>query len=163
MRARLVYESDLGKALAEAIADGLGARTIVRIFSTADAAELPEAAVDLVIVGGPAHAFGLARTACRRGATVLEHTEAPGIGAWLAQAAPAPLDARATAFGTKLATTRRLPGSTARTIGKRLRTLGYELAAEPADFLVVGNPTALLDGELRRAQAWGAHLAATAT
>jgi len=168
VRARLVYESDLGKALAYAIAEGLGPRATVRVVSAADAARLPEPAVDLLVVGGPTHAFGaahtygLARAALgARPVPAAEGEETAGVRDWLAQAAPAPLAARAAAFGTKLATTSRLPGSTAHTIGRRLRTLGYELATTPADFLVTCTPPTLLSGELRRAWHWGAHLAAT--
>ncbi|MGY4103098.1 flavodoxin family protein [Nocardia sp. R16R-3T] len=164
MRARVVYESMFGNtaAIARAIADGLRAHADVEVLSVAAAAEMPEPAIDLLVVGGPTHAFGLSRTRTRRDAA--EQTDAPiavdiGIREWLDAALPVPGGARAAAFGTKAAKPGWLPGSAARGAGKRLRRLGYELADDPVDFLVEGMRGPLAHGELARARAWAERLA----
>ncbi|MEV6140221.1 flavodoxin domain-containing protein [Nocardia sp. NPDC051990] len=166
MRARVVYESMFGNtaAIARAIADGLRAHSEVEVLSVVVAAEMPEPTIDLLVVGGPTHAFGLSRTRTRRAAA--EQTDAPiavdiGIREWLDAALPVPGGLRAAAFGTKAAKPRWLSGSAARGAGKRLRRLGYELADDPMDFLVAGMQGPLARGELERARAWAERLAHT--
>jgi hypothetical protein len=51
------------------------------------------------------------------------------------------------------------PGSAAKTILKKLEAQGYRPAAKPERFVVKGKYGPLRDGELERAQAWGAQLA----
>ncbi|MFI6774708.1 flavodoxin family protein [Nocardia sp. NPDC050412] len=166
MRARVVYESMFGNtaAVARAIADGLRTYAEVELLCVAAAAEMSEPAIDLLVVGGPTHAFGLSRTRTRRDAA--EQTDAPiavdiGIREWLDAALPVPRGSRAAAFGTKAANPWWLPGSAARGAGKRLRRLGYELADDPVDFLVDGMQGPLAQGELERARTWGERLAHT--
>ncbi len=166
MRARVVYESMFGNtaAIARAIADGLRAHADVEVLSVVAAAEMPEPTIDLLVVGGPTHVFGLSRTRTRRDAA--EQTDAPlavdiGIREWLDAALPVPGGSRAAAFGTKAAKPRWLPGSAARGAGKRLRRLGYELVEDPMDFLVEGMRGPLAQGELERARAWAERLART--
>ncbi|WP_280236016.1 flavodoxin family protein [Nocardia cyriacigeorgica] len=166
MRARVVYESMYGntEAVARAIADGLAEHASVEVLdiAAADAAPLPP--VDLVVVGGPTHAFGLSRPNTR--ADAASRTDAPitvdvGIREWLDNLDPAPAGSRAAAFGTKVAKPPWLPGSSARGAAKRLRKLGYQLAGDPMDFLVDGMTGPLRDGELERARSWAAALADT--
>ncbi|MGV9610959.1 flavodoxin family protein [Nocardia xishanensis] len=164
MRARVVYESMFGNTatIAEAIAQGLGIHATVEVVDVTTAAQLPEPTVDLLVVGGPTHAFGLSRPRTRRDAAT--RTSAPvavetGIREWLESALPVPEGARAAAFGTKAAHPRRLPGSAARGIGRRLRGLGYQLIGEPTDFLVDAMTGPLTAGELDRARRWGEQLA----
>ncbi|MEV6426387.1 flavodoxin family protein [Nocardia sp. NPDC051463] len=166
MRARVVYESMFGNtaAIAEAIADGLREHSEVEVLTVAAAAEKPEPTVDLLVVGGPTHAFGLSRARTRRDAAT--QTDAPvatdtGIREWLDAALPVPGGSRAAAFGTKAAKPSWLPGSAARGAGRRLRRLNYELADDPMDFYVEGTAGPLASGELPRARAWAEHLAHT--
>lgn len=168
MRVRIVYESMFGNTAeaAEAIAQGIGDRAEVQLLDVVAASESPDLAVDLLIVGGPTHAFGLSRPRTRVDAA--RQTDRPveteiGIREWLQDAARAPEGARAAAFGTKVGKPPWLPGSAARGIGKRLKALGYEMIADPEDFLVVGTPGPSAEGEIGRARAWGEHLVAVAT
>ncbi|QBS45342.1 flavodoxin domain-containing protein [Nocardia sp. CS682] len=166
MRARVVYESMFGNtaAIAEAIAEVLGKHGTVEVLNVDAAASVAAPTVDLLVVGGPTHAFGLSRERTRRDAA--EHTESPialdiGIREWLDAALPVPAGRRAAAFGTKVAKPPWLPGSAARGAAKRLRRLGYELADDPVDFLVEGMTGPLTEGELDRARAWAELLAHT--
>ncbi len=69
MDALVVVESVFGntRAVAEAIAAGLADRMTVRVVDVADA---PTAVtgLDLLVVGGPTHAFGMSWSATRRSA-----------------------------------------------------------------------------------------------
>lgn len=85
MRAQVVVESSFGntRAVAEAVAEGLGDAE-VRSVETASH-EL--AGIDLLVVGGPKHAFGMSREgtraeAIRQGAP--GGPGQPGIREWLA-------------------------------------------------------------------------------
>ncbi|MBH0781055.1 flavodoxin family protein [Nocardia bovistercoris] len=164
MRARIVYESMFGntRAIAEAIADGLRDRGEVDVLDVVTAAEVPDAPVDLLVVGGPTHAFGLSRPRTRGDAAT--KTDSPvsvdfGMREWLDGVSMPPRGTRAAAFGTKAATPRWLPGSAARGVGRRLRRSGYELADAPVDFFVGGLEGPLVAGEVERARAWGRRLA----
>lgn len=166
MRAQIVYESMFGNtaAVAEAIADGLRPYYEVQLCPVADAVNRPAPQVDLLVVGGPTHAFGLSRTATRQDAAT--HTTASidteiGVREWLDAALPASPPCPAAAFGTKVAHPPWLPGSAAKGIGKRLRNLGYQLAVAPADFHVTAMTGPLTSGERERATAWATKLAAS--
>ncbi|MEV0297540.1 flavodoxin domain-containing protein [Nocardia sp. NPDC050710] len=166
MRAQVVYESMFGntEAIAEAIAEGLGTHCTVELLKVAAAAEQPAPPVDLLVVGGPTHVFGLSRTRTRRDAA--DRTQAPvavdvGIREWLDHASPVPPGTRAVAFGTKAATPTWLPGSAARGAAKRLRHLGYELADSPVDFFVGGMLGPLVAGEVECARTWADRLSRT--
>ncbi|MGV9611678.1 flavodoxin family protein [Nocardia xishanensis] len=166
MRARVVYESMFGNTakVAEAIAQGLREHAEVEVVNVVTAGEVPAPTVNLLVVGGPTHAFGLSRPRTRRDAAKL--TDAPiaidlGIREWLEAALPVAAGHRALAFGTKIAKPPWLPGSAASGIGKRLRHLGYSLADQPADFLVDDTTGPLSEGELDRARAWARRMAFT--
>lgn len=51
-------------------------------------------------------------------------------------------------------------GHAAPRIARQLRRAGYRSAGRPTSFFV-SKQTVLLDGELQRAEEWGAHLAGT--
>ncbi|WP_280300226.1 hypothetical protein [Nocardia neocaledoniensis] len=164
MRAQVVYESMFGNtaAVAEAVATGLRPSFEVTVSSVAEAVNRPAPQVDLLVVGGPTHAFGLSRTVTRRDAA--DRTDGPveieiGIREWLDAALPVQPPRSAAAFGTKIARPPWLPGSAAKGIAKRLRHLGYHLALAPADFLVEDMTGPLSPGELQRATEWAARLA----
>ncbi len=163
MRSRVVYESMFGNtaAVAEAIADGLRGFGTAEVLTVSAAANEPAPTVDLLVVGGPTHAFGLSRRRTRLDAA--QRTEAPvavdiGIREWLDAALPVTIGCRAAAFGTKSSKPKWLPGSAARATGKRLRRLGYELGEAPMDFFVDGMTGPLGTGESARARAWAERL-----
>jgi hypothetical protein len=119
--------------------------------------------VDLLVVGGPTHAFGMSRQTTRAdaGRQGADQHAAAGIGLreWVervaAGGAASPLLA---AFDTKVKRPR-LPGSAARAARNRLRRAGFRPAAPATNFYVEGTPGPLTGGEEERARAWGERLA----
>lgn len=165
MRALVVVESSFGNtlAVAGAVAEGLQESVTVDIRDAADAPlDLTDAA-DLLVVGGPTHAFGMSRPDTRRDAARQAGRPVPpepGVREWL-EAAPVGIGPAA-AFDTRI-NKGWIPGSAARGIAKRLRLLGGDLVAEPESFRVVATPGPLAAGELDRAREWGRQLAAALT
>jgi flavodoxin len=166
MNAVVVYESVYGntRAIAEAIADGLGAAAVLPVSEAA--ARTGEA--ELLVVGGPTHMHGLATATSRHQAASVAHedggisvdpaaTAEPGLRKWLHDL-PARDGARAAAFDTRLDKSPWLTGVASRAIAKRLRHRGYEIV-DTESFLVADSEGPLQDGELDRARAWGAQLA----
>lgn len=168
-RALVVYESMFGNshAVAEAVACGLSTGLDAKAVPVhrVDAADI--AAADLLIVGGPTHVHGMAGAMSRKSAiqageeegVELEEsaTAEPTLRTWLPG-----LDGdgrRAAAFDTRVDRTPMLTGSAARGIAKRLRKHGFVLAADSNSFFVDGTTGPLADGELERAERWGAGLA----
>lgn len=162
MRALVIYESMWGatKAVAEAIADGLGADDVT-VVDVGDAPAVVDPDVELLLVGGPTHAFGMTRASTRSDAErdhppVLSRT---GVREWL-DAAKLPSGVACAAFDTKVVTPN-LPGSAGKGIDKALRRLGGTPAGAPRTFRVHGKWDGLAEGEAERARAWGAELART--
>jgi hypothetical protein len=166
-RALVVFESMYGntEAVARAIAEGLATRVPVDVVEVGAAPPVPGDDVDLLVVGGPTHAFGMSRASTRRDASekVAEAGGAPvsrgdGVREWLA-ALPSRPGLRAAAFDTQVARPR-VPGSAARAIRRRFRRGGTSVVDGPHSFYVEGMEGPLSDGELERAHAWGVTLAA---
>ena len=163
-RALVVYESMFGntRTIAEAIADGLAAHATVDLVEVGDASPVVADDVDLVVVGGPTHAFGMSRPSTRDSAR--QQATAPlvstrrGIREWVDDL-DAPAGTAVATFATRVPT-RFLPGSAAAAAARRLRRHGVDLVARPADFWVEGTPGPLRAGEVERARAWGASLGA---
>ena len=164
MKAIVVFESVFGNthAIAEAVAEGLGG---VPVLSVREAVERT-GDLDLLVVGGPTHAHGLATDRSRHVAVDNAHegadvepdaTEEPGLRSWLG-------DLRSTtgrpaaAFDTRADGVPLLTGSAARGIARRLRHHGFDVLATES-FLVKGTEGPLKPGELERARAWGEKLA----
>lgn len=163
MNTLVVYESMWGntKAVAEAVAGGLGEGVTL-----VDVAEAPTAVpdgVDLLVVGGPTHAFSLTRASTRRDAITkgaAADPAAPGIREWLGQL-PGSDHLDVATFDTRVGSVRHLPGSAAKAAGKEVRRhhLGHLVAT--TSFYVNDMSGPLLDGEVERAHAWGQSLAGT--
>ena len=165
MSALVVVESMWGntRAVAEAVARGLGEETEVVDVGQAPS-ELPDD-VGLLVVGGPTHAFSMSRSTTRHDAVqrgAQGANEAQGIREWLEGLPPSDRVEVAT-FDTRVAKVRRLPGSAAKAAGKEVRRhhLGRLIATE--SFYVNDMEGPLLDGELDRAQEWGAQLRSLAS
>ncbi len=167
MTALVVYESLFGntKGVAEAVAAGLGEHGEVRCLEVSEHLVLaPD--VDLLVVGGPTHAFGLSRPTTRADAQQQAGPGMPmqvqtGLREWLEQL---PRPGRAVsfaAFDTRVDRPR-LPGSAARKATRMLRDKGLRQCADPQSFWVHGVPGPLLAGEADRAVAWGRSLGARA-
>jgi hypothetical protein len=128
-----------------------------------DAPTTLPADVDLLVIGGPTHAFSMSRPSTREDAVdrgAHDTTVATGLREWLARLTPSDHVDVAT-FDTRIGKMKRLPGSAARSAGKQVRRhhLGRLVATE--SFYVDDMEGPLLEGELERAENWGARLSAS--
>lgn len=176
MRVVIVYESLFGntRRIAEAIEEGVrqshpGAD--VDCLRVQDAnPDLVEAA-DLLVVGGPTHMRGMTSRMSRKAGLHAIKKEAepkqphhepeldaagPGVREWFQHLPKTHSKLHAAAFDTRGAAP--MSGGAARGIARKLRHHGYELASEPQGFIIEDAEGPLRDGELDRAQAWGAAL-----
>lgn len=160
MRALVVFESMFGntEAIARAVAQGLATAVDVEVIDVPSAPGAVPEGVDLLVVGGPTHALGLSRPETRRTASEQDgwraSTTAWGLREWLDALPSAPPAVAACTFDTRVKRPR-LPGSAARKAQRRLRRLGFRIAAPATSFWVGGTPGPLLDGEEARAWAEG--------
>jgi len=166
-RALIVYESMFGNTehVAEAVAGGLrqaGLDTELVEISSAPTDLDPD--LDLLVVGGPTHAFSLSRPqtraeAVRQGAPA-ERAEL-GLREWLQQAhldhAGGPILA---AFDTRVTKVRWLPKAAGPSAVRLAHKHGLREIGKPVGFLVEDLQGPLLEGELDRAAAWGRQLGA---
>jgi hypothetical protein len=170
MRALVVYESMYGNTqrVAEAIARGLHPHFDVTLREVGHAEpELDD--VDLLIVGGPIHAWSMSRESTRKSAhEQAEGTPSPSTGIGIREFLAEIHDANpehpvaAAAFDTAIRTRWFPVGSAAKPAAKQLSKHGYRLVAKPEHFYVSDSQGPLLDGELERAQAWARELATRA-
>ncbi len=167
MRAVVLYESMFGNTrdVATAISQGLGVEVDVEVVEVSQAPSSVDSNVDLLVVGGPTHAFGMSRDSTRTSATEKTDEELVSLGAglreWLAAAWMPPSTAVA-AFDTRVAKPR-VPGSAAAAAHRRLRRLGARPVAPAESFYVEDMTGPLIVGELDRARRWGEQLAAEIT
>lgn len=166
MRALVVYESMFGntETIARAVAAGVGERYDVTVAEVGSAPRSVPEGTDLLVVGGPTHAFGLSRPGTRADAAEQLGERRPvsrgsGLREWLAEVPPA-AGLPAATFDTHI--DKRFPGSAAKAARRRLTRRGYDVVAAES-FHVSGTPGPLVDGEEARARAWGARLASRAS
>jgi flavodoxin len=164
-RALVVFESMFGntEAIARAVSDGLAVSMEVEVR---DVSQTPPAMcdeVDLVVAGGPTHAFSMSRPSTRADAVkqgAAPERAAVGLREWLDDL---PDDSRGTphlaTFDTRVDKVRRLPGSAARKAVRVGRSHGFATLGSES-FYVEDTAGPLLDGELARARDWGRRLAA---
>jgi hypothetical protein len=168
MSALVVYESMFGntQSIAKGIGDGLSSRMSVEIVEVGEAPSVIDPDVELLVVGGPTHAFGMSRTGTRQNAAQQAGHDlvSKGIGMreWLATVQGGSDRIAATVFDTRV-NKPRLPGSAARAGQKRLSRLGFRIVAPAESFWVKGTPGPLLAGEPERARRWGERLGAILT
>lgn len=161
MRACVVYESMFGntKAIAEAIGQGLRQHLPVDVLEVSAARTLGDDC-DLLVIGGPTHAFSMSRPATRDDARSKQplpmESQGEGIREWIEEHA-ATVSARVVTFDTRVRHPR-LPGSAAKSAQKALRAHGWRPVAPPETFDVAGMTGPLLDGEVERAMRWGSGL-----
>ena len=159
MRALVVFESAFGNTerIARAIGEGLSSRMTTSVAEVGAApGEVGE--IDLLVVGGPTHAFSMSRVGTRESALKQANgdvvSKGIGIREWLGGASVQE-QCTAAAFDTRFKKPRWLTGSAARSAEKRLREVGCRIAAPAESFFVSGTTGPLLDGELERARLWG--------
>jgi hypothetical protein len=161
MHAMVVYETVWGNTelLAREIAEGMGADTV----DVVDAASAPPAIeddVDLLVVGGPTHAFSMSTASTRESARQQGATRIPagGIREWIERLSTPTSSVPVATFDTRVVSPR-LPGSAAKKAMKRLVALGFRPAVKPETFGVHGYSGPVADGELERARQWGRTIA----
>jgi hypothetical protein len=163
MKAIVVYESHWGNtaAIARAIAEGIGPEA--RALSTTEASGAALDGVELIVAGAPLLGFSLPTESMLKGLAATPRDKPqpdlahPSMRAWL-EALPQG-SGRAAAFETRIWWS---PGSAAKAILTRLEGRGYRAVAKAQPFMVQGRYGPLRPGELERAKAWGAELAASA-
>lgn len=163
-RALVVYESMFGNSekVARAVADGVAEVMPVRMAEVTSAPTDLEG-IDLVVAGGPTHAFSMSREATRRDARVQgapAGSVETGLREWLA-GLPDEHGRWFAAFDTRVTKVRRLPGSAAHSAARVGRRHGFSQAIAPQSFYVLDVEGPLAEGELERAHTWGAAVAAT--
>ncbi|MGA5298303.1 flavodoxin family protein [Nucisporomicrobium flavum] len=164
MKALIIFESMFGntQSIACAIAEGLQDTYEVNV---ADVSGRPRAhGIDLLVVGGPTHAFSMSRASTREDAarkgTVRQGSTGPGLRDYF-DSSPVLHGIAAAAFDTKI-NKPLVPGSAARRAQKELRRLGCSIVLPAENFLVTDTTGPLVEGERERARKWGAALAAAA-
>ncbi len=164
MRALVVYESMFGNTekVARQVADGLSAYGQVEVYEVSAAPPHPDELLDLVVVGGPTHAFSLSRASTREDAHRQGATGgvAVGLREWMEGLDNGAHHPRLAAFDTRVTKVRLIPGSAARKASRIADHLGYALAEPPESFFVEDTDGPLSPGELERARAWGARIGA---
>ena len=161
MRALVVYESLWGNTekVARAVAAAMADSMQVDVFDV-DSAPTDVDEYDLLVVGGPTHAFSMSRASTRQ--TAVEQHNAPfspqrGIREWLDTLKPTEKRVKACAFDTRV-NSPRLPGSAARAAKQELHSLGCETLLKQKTFRVHGYEGPLVDGELEKAAEWGSEI-----
>ena len=162
MHAVVVFETLWGNTeqVAREIAEGIGLEA-AELVEAVSAPAVLESDVDLLVVGGPTHAFSMSSEKTRESAKQQGAKNIPlrGIREWIASLSSPRRDVLVATFDTRV-TSPRLPGSAAKRAMKRLVALGFRPAAKPESFGVHGYSGPVTDGELERARRWGEHLAA---
>lgn len=161
MRALVVYESLWGNTekVARAIGARLGADFEVEVLDS-DGAPSSVDGFDLLVVGGPTHAFSMSRPGTRKDAVkshAAPHEPTRGLREWLSQLERPTLEIPAAAFDTRVDKPR-LPGSAAKAARHELRSLGFSTAVKQRSFRVQGYEGPLLEGELEEAAQWAAEI-----
>lgn len=160
MRTFVVYESLFGNTarVAQAVADGINKHLDVELHSVAEGLWPEE--TNVLVMGGPTHAFSMSRTTTREDAVNQGATgdSTRGLREWLDEL-PEGNDTMFAAFDTRVEMVRHLPGSAAKAAAKIAHKRGYQPLTRPESFYVVDTPGPLLDGEVQRAEVWGAQLA----
>lgn len=167
MHIDVIYESLYGntEAIAKAIAEGVHEAVPSATVEVHEASEPPHVADnpdDLVILGGPTHAWRMSTAATRRNAP--RRPGAPdatprrgGVREVITELTRSSRPCRAATFDTRLGV--RWSGGASRQIARQLRRAGYDIVARPEGFVVTSTVGPVAPGELDRASQWGYQLA----
>jgi hypothetical protein len=165
IRALVVFESMFGNTekVAGAVAHGLQLEGIETGLVSVDSAPLrldPE--IDLLVVGGPTHAFSLSRASTRQDAVrqgAPGERATTGLREWLGLVLLEPGHApQLAAFDTRAEKVRWLPAAAGPAAVRLARRRGVHATTKPVGFVVEDISGPLAEGELERAVAWGRQL-----
>jgi hypothetical protein len=161
MEALVIYETMFGntRRIAEAIGTGLAGHGGVVVANVVDAPQEVPPQVDLLVLGGPTHAFSMSREATRkdavqRGADPDAATR--GIREWLEGLTEGGHRQAFAAFDTRVDMPL-VAGAASRKASKAARKLGFTVL-DHESFLVEGYEGPIVDGELDRARTWATTL-----
>ena len=167
MKALVVYESMFGNTeeIARAIGAGLAEKMDVEVQAVALAPRTVPIGVELLVVGGPTHAFSMSRQSTREDA--VKHgahaTTSIGVREWLEALPHRSGTATVTTFDTRVNGARHLPGSAAKSAARMARRHGFVHVERGESFFVDDTAGPLLDGEIERATDWGREVAHAAS
>jgi hypothetical protein len=164
-RALVVYESMWGNTeqVARAIATGLQETCAVELIEVSSAPQEVGPEVDIIVVGGPTHAFSMSRESTRADALDqgADHGHLDrGLRDWLDALPSGHHSQQVATFDTRVEQMRHLPGSAAKSAAKAAHRHGYPRATKVESFYVVDTDGPLVDGETERAAAWGREIGA---
>ena len=147
MNALVVFDTKYGNTeqVAHAIGEGLRSHFSVHVVNVEEMTELNAQGINLLVVGGPTHMADISQP-------LRELLAATPEGA-LSEVAVA-------AFDTSYHVPLEQSGSAAHNIAPVLGGLGGMLLVPPESFFVIGGEGPLEEGEIARATAWGAEVAA---
>ncbi len=164
-RALVVYESMFGNTeqIAAAVARGLQLEEVdTGLVEVSSASNELTSGLDLLVVGGPTHAFSLSRTSTRADAVrqgAPEQRAQLGLREWLESVRlPQGQAPEVASFSTMVTKVRWVPKSAGSTAAHLARRHGLRATRRPMGFLVDDTRGPLLGGELERAVAWGRRL-----
>jgi flavodoxin len=168
MLMQVVFETMFGNTerVARAVAEGLSKYGEVVVVEV-DPSHLGEiaAGVDLLVVGGPTHAFAMSRESTRKDAVRQGATQGDvraGQREWLEATDPDLAGLRCAVFDTRVSRVRRLPGSAAHSAARALRRRHARLVVPPMSFFVDDVTGPLTPTELTRVRMWGQRVGAAA-
>ncbi len=167
MRALVVFESMFGNTekVAGAVARGLQLEGVdAGLLEVHSAPHRLANDLDLLVVGGPTHAFGMSRASTRADAVrqgAPEQRATTGLREWLESVE---LDVESApglaAFDTRVTKVRWLPQAAGPSAARAGRRRGLVPVAKPLGFLVDDVRGPLVEGEIERAVEWGRRLGA---
>jgi hypothetical protein len=162
MRALVVFESMFGNTelVAGAVARGLQLEGVdTGLVDVRSAPHELAADLDLLVVGGPTHAFGMSRASTRADAVrqgAPRERTTTGLREWLECVALDPERSPGLAtFDTRVSKVRWLAQAAALAAARAGRRRGLETVAKPLGFLVDDIRGPLVEHELERAVTWG--------
>ena len=165
LKALVVYESFFGntESIARAVAGGLRLEGLeAEAVDVADADGLDIDDYDLLVVGGPTHAFALSRPSTRSEAVARggdDSYSVRGLREWLADLAIGDGVHLAATFDTRVSKVRHLPMSAARSAAHMMRTRRFTLVSRPTGFVVRDVEGPLEQREMERAITWARTIA----
>ena len=166
-RAMVVYESYFGdgKRIAEAIGRGMVRFAKVDVVEVGRASTEIGSDVHLLVVGSPNHAFGLPRPDSRSEAESMTDqpliSQGVGLREWI-PSLQVPSGLKAVVYDTRMDHPRlvRHVDHASHSAEKLLRKRGIALLLPAEHYFVEGPQGPLVEGEVARAENWGAELGA---